>query len=135
MVNKEGPRPRAGNPKIDWAGIILIVLICEKIIQHIAVTLAFYFNWKSIISTVKVDPAILMILGAIIAVLFMLSLWGMITQKKWALNLVLGLAVFDMVGEFVAQGRIDIVINVSFLVATLLLLLALQIRQKKLNPA
>lgn len=135
MVNKEEPQPKAGKLKIDWARIILIVLICEKIIQHIAVTLAFYFNWKSIISTVKVDPAILMVLGAVIAVLFMLSLWGMITQKKWAINLVIGLAVFDMVGEFVAQGRIDIVINVSFVVATLLLLLALQIRQKILKKA
>jgi hypothetical protein len=135
MVNKEEPQIVAGKPKIAWVKIILIVLICEKIIQHVAVTLAFYFNWKSIISTVKVDPTILMVLGAIVAVLFMICLRGMIAQKKWVINLVILLAWFDIIGEFVVQGKIDIVINVSFLVATLLLILALQTRRKILNPA
>jgi len=47
-----------------------------------------------------------------------------LVQKKWALNLVTALAIWDILGEFIAQGRLDIVITVSFLVAILLLVLS-----------
>ncbi len=114
--------------KSNWVYFALILLIVEKIIQHIFVTLAFAFNWGDITSTVVVSPTVLMILGAIIAVLFVLSLWGMLRKQIWALSLVTVLALFDIIGEFVAQGRIGIVITVSFLVATVLLVLALVYR-------
>lgn len=77
----------------------------RKIIQHIVVTVAFYFNWANIVSTVVVNSIILMILGGIVAVLFMLSFWGLVTRQKWTANLIIALALFDMAGEFVAQGR------------------------------
>lgn len=48
-----------------WVKYLLIALIVEKSIQHIFVTLAFYFNWGNIGSTVAVSPRILMILGAV----------------------------------------------------------------------
>jgi uncharacterized membrane protein len=124
----------AGQPKADWVKYALIALIIEKIIQHIVVTLAFFTNWRDIASTVAVSPSALMILGAIVALLFMLSLWGMITQKKWAVNLVMGLALFDIVGEFVAQGTLFIVVTVSILVATILLILGL-IRRRQQGKA
>lgn len=111
--------------KGNWVYVLLLLLIIEKIIQHIFVTLAFYFNWSDIASTVVISPTVLMILGAFVAGLFMLSLWGMVKKLSWAGRLVLILASFDIVGEFIAQGRIDIMITVSFLVALFLLLLAL----------
>jgi hypothetical protein len=46
-------------------------------------------------------------------------------RRPWAINLIAALALFDIVGEFVAQGTIGIVITVSFLVAILVLILAL----------
>jgi hypothetical protein len=116
-----------------WVKYILIALVFEKIIQHIVVTIALYFNWAQIGSTVAVDPSILMILGAVVAVLFILSLWGMVTQQKWAINLVIALALFDIIGEFVAQGTIIITITVSFLVATILLILALLYRRQEVE--
>lgn len=119
--------------KTVWTRYLLIILILEKIIQHIFVSAAFYFNWKDIRSTVTVSPGLLMILGMLITFLFILSLWGMIAQQGWAINLVIALALFDIVGEFVAQGRIMIVITVSFVVATVLLLLGLSYRQGKLE--
>jgi len=123
-------RENTPRPAASWVRYVLIALIFEKIIQHVIVTLAFYFNWQDIGSTVAVNPGILMILGAIVSVLFGLSLWGMIAQKEWTMNLVITLALFDILGEFVAQGRIDIVINVSFLVAVILLILALSYRRQ-----
>ena len=116
--------------KSNWLYIVLILLIVEKIIQHIFVTLAFYFNWAEIASTVVVSPTILMTLGVPLALLFVLSLWGMIKKQMWAVDLVIGLALFDIIGEFVAQGTIGILITVSFLVATLLLILALMYRRQ-----
>lgn len=119
--------------KSNWVYSLLILLIVEKIIQHIFVTLAFYFNWGDIASTVVVSPTILMILGALVVFLFLLSLWGMIKKQPWVINLVIFLALFDILGEFVAQGRIDIVITVSFIIAVLLLALAL-IYRRPLHP-
>jgi hypothetical protein len=84
-----------------------------------------FFNWGDIRSTVAVSPNVLIVLGAIVAVLFSLSLWGIATHRRWALNLVIVLAIFDIIGEFVAQGTLSIVVTVSFLVAILLLMLAL----------
>jgi hypothetical protein len=110
--------------KSRWVYYLLVLLTIEKIIQHIFVTLAFYFNWADIAATVAVSPTILMVLGAIVAILFVLSLWGMTRKKTWAVNLVIALALFDIIGEFVAQGGIYILINVSFIVAILLLILA-----------
>ena len=118
--------------KTIWVKYLLIALIFEKSIQHIFVTVAFYFNWGNIESTVAVSPRILMILGAVVSVLFILSLWGILTQKKWSINLIIALAIFDIIGEFVAQGKIGIMINVSLLVAIILLILApLYRRQEK----
>jgi hypothetical protein len=111
--------------KTSWHYYALLLLIVEKIIQHIFVTLAFYFNWGNIASTVAVSPTLLMVAGAFVAILFLLSLGGLLNRQMWTINLVVFLALFDIVGEFVAQGRIGIVINVSFIVATLLLILAL----------
>jgi hypothetical protein len=74
-----------------------------------------------------------MIAGAGVAILFMLSLWGLLTNKWWAINLLIGLALFDIFGEFIAQGRIDIAIPVSFVVAVVILILALVYRRQNLR--
>jgi hypothetical protein len=116
--------------KSNWLYWVLNLLILEKIVQHIFVTLAFYFNWGDIASTVVVPPTVLLILGGIVAILFMFALRGMLKRQVWALNLVIGLALFDILGEFVAQGKIGILITVSFLAATLLLILGLVYRYR-----
>jgi hypothetical protein len=110
---------------------LLLVLLVEKIIQHIVVTIAFYFNWSDIASTVVISPSLLMILGAVAAMAFGLSFWGMVTQQKWAIDLVIFLALFDIAGEFIAQGRIPIALTVSFVVAVILLILALLYRWRE----
>ena len=111
--------------KTNWVYYALIVLMVEKIFQHIFVTLAFYFNWGEIASTVAVSPSILMLSGALVAVLFVLGLRGLLAKKHWSVSLVTALALFDILGEFVAQGRTGIEITISLIVAWVLLLLAL----------
>lgn len=119
--------------KASWYYYGLLVLTAEKTIQHIVVTLAFYFNWGDIASTVRVSPGILMVLGALLVPLFAISFWGILKKRLSAINLVIFLALFDMVGEFVAQGKIGIRLTVSFLVAALLLLVGLMYR-RQLHP-
>jgi hypothetical protein len=118
---------------------LIILLVIEKIIQHVVVTFALYFNWKDISSTVAVSPTVLMVAGAFVAVLFATALWGMLTKKPWTIKLLIALALFDIVGELVAQGVICIVLNVSFIVATLLLILAIlywrQLGKQENHPA
>lgn len=108
-----------------WVWYIMLVLLAEKVIQHVFVTTAFFFNWGNIGSTVAVSPTALMIAGAGLAVLFALALWAVARGGAWATKLVVALALCDMVGEFIAPGTLAIDMNVSFIVATALLVLAL----------
>ncbi len=110
--------------------IALVFIVCEKVIQHAAVTLALWFDVGNIRATVVPDPRVLMMLGAIIAVLFLIALWGVLRNDVWTAGLLIGLALFDIVGEFVGQGKFAIVLNVSFLVAVTLLILAIAYRRQ-----
>jgi hypothetical protein len=114
----------------NWIWYVLVILNIEKIIQHIFVTYAFWQDIGEIRSQIAIPPDALMIAGAGIAILFMISLWGMFTNKWWAINLLIGLALFDIIGEFIAQGKIDIAIPISFFVALAILTLALVFRRK-----
>lgn len=119
--------------KSSWVYYGLVLLTVEKIVQHIVVTLAFFFNWKDISSTVVVAPGILMISGAVIGLLFVACLWGLLKKYPWAVNLLIALSIFDMVGEFVAQGKFAITMTISFLVAALLFILCLVYRRQAKN--
>ncbi len=114
----------------SWVWYILVLLVCEKIVQHLLVTWAFYTNFGGIRSQVAISPDILMVLGGIVALLFILGLWGLVNQRKWVIGLLIGLSIFDILGEFIAQGLIMIAITVSFLVAVILLILTLIYRRE-----
>jgi hypothetical protein len=116
--------------KARWLHLGVIVLVAEKFIQHIVVTLAFAMNWADMRSTVVVNPHVLMVAGAIVALLFLLAFWAIQMRQPWAIDLIIFLALFDIVGEFVAQGRVAILFTVSFLVAIVLLLLAFAYRHR-----
>lgn len=133
MNNRETIYPVSGKSRATWLRTIVLALVIEKIIQHLFVTTAFTFNWADIGSTVVVNPRLLMILGAIVALLFAISLWGLLRWTRWAINLVIALALFDIVGEFIAQGKLAITVTISILVAILLLVLALFLRRQELK--
>jgi hypothetical protein len=129
METNADPRRAAMHGTTAWLKYSLIAVVFEKIIQHSIMTLALFFNWAGIRSTIAAAPSVLILLGAIVAGLFGVSLWGIVTLQRWAINLVIALAIFDMIGEFVAQGTLSIAVAVSFLVATLLVGLALLYRR------
>ncbi len=102
---------------------LLIILSLEKIVQHVIVSLSLLYDIGSIRSTVAVDYRALMVSGAVIAVLFVVAVSALVQKKRWGLLLVALLAASDIIGEFVAQGTVFVAINVSIVVAVVLLLL------------
>lgn len=113
---------------------LLIALVAEKIIQHAFVSLAFLYDISGVRSTVAVDYRALMISGAIIAILFAVALPALIQKKRWSLYLVALLAASDIIGEFIAQGTLIVAINVSIILAVILLLLCIFGHRIKLYP-
>jgi len=118
--------------KSDLINFLLLILSGEKVVQHVFVTLALLSDFGGIRFAVAVDYRALAISGAIIAVLFAVSFWAVLLKKGWALYLLAAIAAFDVIGEFVAQGNFTIAINVSILVAVILLILCFfQLRKLK----
>jgi len=113
---------------------ILVLLSLEKFIQHMVVTYAFSVDLGSIRQTVVVDHRILMVSGFLVGILFLVSIPFLLQRKRVGFNLLLFLALFDLIGEFIAQGTLAIKVVVSFLVA-LLILLILVFGRKRLVPA
>src|SRR5579859_7673375 len=124
--------PRAATPLRNgglWLRVIILLLLAEKVIQHVAVTLALILDIGRIRLSVALDYRLFMVVGAASAVLFALSGWALVRRKPWASGLIVALALVDLVGEFVAQGALMITLNVSFLVAAVLLVLTLLFRR------
>jgi hypothetical protein len=113
-----------------WLRVAMLLLVAEKVIQHVAVTTAFVFDIGHIRGSMALDYRFFLVSGAVIAVLFALAGWGLLTQRPWAKALTVALALVDIGGEFLAQGTLLITLNVSVLVATALLILALAYRER-----
>ena len=113
-----------------WLRIALFLLCVEKVIQHIVVTYAFAIDWGGIRATVAFPYEIFTVAGAVLVPLFALAAWWLLRRDPWARGLIVALALVDIIGEFVAQGRIAVTINVSLLVAGALLILALVYRSR-----
>ena len=115
--------------KRSLTNYLLLILSLEKIVQHIIVSMSFLYDIGSIRSTVAVDYRALMISGAFITVLFARAFLALFHIKRWGLYLVALLAAFDIIGEFIAQGTVLVTINVSLVVAIILLVLARALQQ------
>lgn len=104
--------------------LVLRVLLAEKVVQHAVVTWALAFDVADIREGLAVDYRALVVLGGIAGVLWAVAFVAHLRGDSRALWLAVGLALFDIVGEFVAQGTRWILITVSFVVAIVILALA-----------
>jgi hypothetical protein len=115
--------------KLSFPLVLLMILSLEKFVQHMYVTYAFMVDLGGIRQSVSLDHRIFMISGFLIGILFLVSFILMTRRNQLSLNLLLWLALFDFVGEFVAQGTLFIAITVSFLVASLIIIVLLVTRK------
>jgi hypothetical protein len=98
-------------------------------VQHMVVTYAFFVDLGGIRNTVVVDYQILMISGFIIGILFLIDIPFLYQRRRFSFILLFFLALFDFIGEFVAQGTLFIDITVSFVVASAILIILLIYRK------
>ena len=110
--------------------MVLIVLSVEKFIQHMFVSYAFAVDLAGIRGTVAVDYQPLLVSGFIVGWLFLINIPFLWRPVRGAFYLLFGLAMFDIVGEFVAQGTLFIDMMLSFMVA-LAILLVLFVNRKR----
>lgn len=106
------------------AGWLLLVLSVEKSVQHVFVTWAFAADRFGIREQVVVPHEPLLVIGGVSAVLFAVAAVGVWRHRRWAPPLLIGLALVDIVGEFIAQGTLIVHIMVSFIVAWAIVVLA-----------
>ena len=109
---------------------ILVFLSLEKFIQHVVVTYAFYVDLGEIRNTVMVDHRFLMISGFIVGILFLINIPFLLQRKRSSFIALFVLALFDFIGEFIAQGTLTINITLSFLVASIILLILIIERKR-----
>jgi hypothetical protein len=69
--------------------------------------------------------------NSILVVLFGLSIFGVVQDKSWSKTLVIILAVFDIVAEFIFHGLFYITISV--IVSAILIILMMIFQGKKMN--
>jgi hypothetical protein len=108
--------------KRSLALVVLMILSLEKSIQHMFVTYAFIVNLGEIRESVTLNYQFFMVSGFFVGILFLASLFLLIRRDPRGLKLLLYLALFDFFGEFIAQGRLFITVTVSFMVASLIIL-------------
>lgn len=114
--------------------IILLILLSEKIIQHALTALAFAVaipgvGSPSIGNRFEISDQVMAISNSILVVLFGLSILGIIKNKTWSKTLVIILAGFDIVAEFIFHGLFYITISV--IVSAMLIILTLIFPDKK----
>jgi hypothetical protein len=122
----------AGSVKMSKSQIVLLVLSIEKFVQHMFVTYAFAVDMGGIRDSVVIHHAPLMIVGFIVGLLFAISA-RLQFRRRAGYRLLLYLALFDFVGEFVAQGTLAIEIVVSIIVATIILVILFRNRKTLLQ--
>ena len=98
------------------------MLSTEKVVQHLFVTYAFAVDLGEIRASVVIHHVPLMIVGFVVGLLFALSARLQYKNQRSGFLLLLYLALFDFVSEFVAQGTLAIEIVLSIVVAAIILL-------------
>jgi hypothetical protein len=116
---------------IPWLRLLLLLLLCEKVIQHGAVTIAFALDLAHLRARVAVDYRFFLFAGVALTILFALCVWGLLQRRPWISGTIVTLALVDIAGEFVAQGTVMITVTVSFLVAIVLLVLSALYREDR----
>jgi len=104
----------------------ILVLTVEKMLQHLLTAIFFVANVPGIDRpdigpTFQFSHTTMGVFNVIVLILFGVAFWGRLYSKPWHKPLLVSLAVFDILAEFIFHGFFFI--TVSVIVATVLLLL------------
>ena len=104
----------------------ILVLTFEKMLQHLLTAVFFVVDIPGIGRpdigpTFQLSDATMVVLNVIVLILFGLGFWSRLQGKGWHRPLLISLAVFDILAEFLFHGFFYI--TVSVIVAVILLVL------------
>lgn len=115
---------------------VLVILLVEKIIQHLFTAIAFIYDIPGIgtpdIGTrFEISNPVMATNNVFLVLLFGAAIWGITRDRRWAIILVFLLATFDIVAEFVFHGFFFI--TVSVIVSLVLIIVLMRYRSEKSN--
>ena len=115
----------SGSRKVIHVGILALTL--EKMLQHLLTAVFFAVDIPGIGrpdigTTFQLSDVTMVFLNVIVFILFGLSFWGRLRGKSWYWPLLVGLAVFDILAEFVFHGFFYITVSVIVSAALLVFL-------------
>jgi hypothetical protein len=121
----------SSNRQLFHIGIFLLAF--EKVVQHLLSALFFIVDISGIGRpdigpNFQLSDGTMVVLNVIVGILFALGLWGRLRDKGWHRTLLIGMAIFDILAEFVFHGLFFI--TWSVIVAVLLLVLLYLDRDK-----
>ena len=110
--------------KLPNIHIGILALTFEKMLQHLLTAVFFAIaipgiGRPNIGSTFQLGDATMVFLNFIVFILFGLSFWGRLRGESWHRPLLVGLALFDILAEFVFHGFFYITVSVIVSVALL----------------
>lgn len=117
----------------------ILVLTFEKIAQHLLTAVFFVVDIPGI-GRPDIGPrfqfsdATMAVLNIIVFFLFGVGFWGRLKSKGWNRTLLAGLAVFDILAEFIFHGFFFITVSVIVSII-LLMLFKLDKTKSRNNPA
>jgi hypothetical protein len=105
----------------------ILLLIFEKLAQHLLTAVFFVVDLPGIGRpdigpTFQLNDVTMAVLNLIVFTLFGISLWGRLRGSQWHKPLLVGLALFDILAEFIFHGFFFITVSVIVAVALLVLL-------------
>ncbi len=106
------------------ATYVLIILLAEKVVQHVASVPAFLWDIGDIRASFAVDYTFLIGANIVLAAVYSAALYGVVTRHVWGLLIAIPSALFDIIAEYVFHGLFT-PLTVSVIVATVIVILAL----------
>ncbi len=113
------------NRRVIQIGILLLTF--EKMLQHLLTAVFFVVDVPAIGRpdigpTFQLSDVAMAVLNLIVFILFGISFWGRLRGSQWHKPLLAGLALFDILAEFIFHGFFFITVSVIVALALLVLI-------------
>lgn len=106
---------------------VILILTAEKMLQHLLTAVFFAVDIPGIGRpeigpTLDLSDTTMVVLNLIVFILFGIGFWGRLRGQRWHRSLLGGLALFDILAEFVFHGFFYITVSVIVSVVLLVLI-------------
>ncbi len=105
------------------ATYVLIILLAEKVVQHVVSVPFFVWNISDIRADFAIDYTLLIGANIVLAAIYLIALYGTVTKRVWGSLIALPPALVDIIAEYVFHGLLT-PLTVSVIVAVIILIVA-----------